>query len=395
MTKTLLGVELSEVAYNSYENIVSASKGLDYQFELIDGNIYYCLLLDDIYVSNRSKKNFTVLKNMIIFIPFSAVNGKIGSFLGTRLSFSIKEYHNGYKFSHIRNNCKAELNNLMNLFSSKKVLNLNDIYRYANSFCIGSSSAKIEEIRGEYNDTLTEINFIKFIFQLKTYLSYESLEGGPFKAWHTLYEIGGYYGIRSDNMLGRISPWSNITGSSSLLLSDISTFFNFIEPLQIFLRELDFNFKDRVYIKRDKDIDIKIYNCFKQLYHANYENNAYLKRFILLNRVYKDINGNYFTQQIFHNLRQQDLISINGICSKIENTYLEAFNKKIYPSIDNKGELKVVLSPKLKDLIEVFKPIITNQIILSVERKINHMLITNEHYNSIKTLCETASTTNS
>jgi hypothetical protein len=142
----------------------------DYIYYIVRNSQYYMVKLhlqitikfNEIKMTNVKETSYFIKD---LFVRFNInTNGVIDSIKGTRSSISYEEFKTGYVHSHLPR-------------SQNKL-------GYFNQFCLGSNSELItasvffnESVNNKSN---IDVSFLFFLNQLKAYVSYESLEGGPY-----------------------------------------------------------------------------------------------------------------------------------------------------------------------------------------------------------------------
>lgn len=146
------------------------SNSSDYTYYIVRNNQYYMVKLhlqitikfNEIKMTNSKGISYFIKD---LFVRFNInTNGVIDSIKGTRSSISYEEFKTGYVHSHL-----PRSQNRLGHFSQ---------------FCLGSNSELItasvffnESVNNKSN---IDVSFLFFLNQLKAYVSYESLEGGPY-----------------------------------------------------------------------------------------------------------------------------------------------------------------------------------------------------------------------
>lgn len=119
------------------------------------------ILFDEITISNSHKKTHCI-KDLVVKIPFSYDKHKDAikvsqAILGTRLTNSYSEIKSNYKHSHLPSN---------------------GVEQRFNDFCLGATDVNI--INTDLKLNFSESKYLLFLNMLTAYVSWESLEGGPY-----------------------------------------------------------------------------------------------------------------------------------------------------------------------------------------------------------------------
>lgn len=171
----------------------------DFQFDVVIASSQRRVFIDieaiilrfeTINITN-SKNRFHLIKDLFVQIEFSGRDRLIISNIrGNRLTISKKEYQSNYWHSHLNGNIRDLMSR-----------NFKDTYR---SFCTGSG--EINAYRMELNeDGISEEKATAFLLQLTTLVSWESIEGTPYKYFQNVIS-------RNDNNILTVS--SNSVGHS-------------------------------------------------------------------------------------------------------------------------------------------------------------------------------------
>lgn len=136
-----------------------------------DGYIYLIIYFPEVIIKNDLELEHTI-KDLFVklrFYPNYTLNAHP---IGFRTTYTIKEYALCYTHSHI------------------SALAVNNRNVNANTFCLGSSelSPQLRALNYLVNDdaTIVEEELLMLLFNLETYVAWESLEGGPYKKIETL-----------------------------------------------------------------------------------------------------------------------------------------------------------------------------------------------------------------
>lgn len=128
----------------------------------VDTNLQITIKFDEIEIKNHKNICYFIKDLFVRFNIFS--NGVVNNFEGARSSVSYEELKSGYVHSHLP---RAH----------------NSIGRFK-QFCLGSNSelvtAGVFFTESVVNNKDIDISFLFLLNQLKAYVSYESLEGGPY-----------------------------------------------------------------------------------------------------------------------------------------------------------------------------------------------------------------------
>lgn len=261
-------------------------------------------------IVNRDR-NTHIVKDL--FVKFSIdIYHKINMLKGTRATVHPLEYFYRYKHSH-----------------------LSACHGYAfTSFCLGSD-APISFTKIMLEEQLTESNtnwadtFLFFLNQIKAYVSYESLEGGPYIKMSALVP-------RNITLINSIGFFQLFKAYSSLMRS-----FNAYANSSIF----DF-IKNNNLTYTNQNIGIK-----KQVFN----NVFFSKDFLNSIHIEDNIKANYFTYT-YNNL-PIDYNTVSNQTEQILNDYVFFQGKKIHvvvkpeTNFDNPDDIKVDVKKILKDYV--------------------------------------------
>lgn len=194
-------------------------------------NYYYfsltpVILFRNITISNSVKLEHNI-KNLFVFIPIKS-NLKIGIIEGTRSSISEKEFISGYIHSHlIREDFTYKYNKPFN----------------PTPFCLGESEMLDLKTEMLSNKVFDMDLFRLYIMCLKTFVSWESIEGVPY------------------NYIKNIISNSNesINDSEFINISIV----NFVEYYEYIKEELFKNFSKFEIIIQEGEFNVKIDESFK------------------------------------------------------------------------------------------------------------------------------------
>ena len=227
--KTAIRV-INDIYDNSWDIAFEVKKDFNNKIFLEIKGIY--ILFSEINITNRDRANHTI-KDLLVLIQLYNHNNtalKIHSLKGGRLTLSYAEYQSDYFHSHLsisKNSISTEMNLL-----------------YLNAFCTGSGEINIyhSNING---DGFSEERFIRYAMQIMSLVSYESIEGTPYKYIRSISvrpHSGHYYNADNSRKLRFknkvISYYKqedkipvidiHIDSTNSYCISDNETFKNFI-----------------------------------------------------------------------------------------------------------------------------------------------------------------------
>lgn len=160
---------------------------IDFKVEIRESKVYIIILgiyilFPLITIRNRNNKSHTI-KNLIVKIPLynrSNTDLRIGPLQGGRLTLSNAEWQSNYFHSHLST-------------TSSSISSNSSIPRFG-TFCTGSGEINI--FRSDINgDGFSEPRFMRFALQIMSLVSYESIEGVPYRCMSN---------IREANMSGSI-----------------------------------------------------------------------------------------------------------------------------------------------------------------------------------------------
>lgn len=151
-----------------YEEIVPIlDKMFPNRYHIDRSNGYLYLHYPELTLTNNTNNKHTIY-DMIVLLCFGDYNnGYLSSIHGTRVSFSPAELSCGYVHSHLPKHPGT-----------------------FQSFCQGSSSSFAKFV-SDLNKLISPDEFEVFLLQLKEYLQWESLEGGPHIGMHTVLSNSG------------------------------------------------------------------------------------------------------------------------------------------------------------------------------------------------------------
>ena len=163
--KTAIRV-INDIYDNSWDIAFEVKKDFNNKIFLEIKGIY--ILFPEINITNRDRANHTI-KDLLVLIQLYNYNNtalKIHSLKGGRLTLSYAEYQSDYFHSHLSIS-KDSISTGMNL-------------PYLSAFCTGSGEINIyhSNING---DGFSEERFIRYAMQIMSLVSYESIEGTPYR----------------------------------------------------------------------------------------------------------------------------------------------------------------------------------------------------------------------
>ena len=227
--KTAIRV-INDIYDNSWDIAFEVKKDLNNKIFLEIKGIY--ILFPEINITNRDRKNHTI-KDLLVLIQFYNYNNtslRIYSLKGGRLTLSYAEYQSDYFHSHLPI-FKNSISTTMDL-------------PYLSDFCTGSGEINIYQsnING---DGFSEERFIRYAMQIMSLVSYESIEGTPYRYIRSISvrpHSGHYYNADNSRKLRFknkvISYYKqedkipvidiHIDSTNSYYISDNETFKNFI-----------------------------------------------------------------------------------------------------------------------------------------------------------------------
>lgn len=227
--KTAIRV-INDIYDNSWDIAFEVKKDFNNKIFLEIKGIY--ILFSEINITNRDRANHTI-KDLLVLIQLYNYNNtalKIHSLKGGRLTLSYAEYQSDYFHSHLSIS-KSSISTEMNL-------------PHLSDFCTGSGEINIyhSNING---DGFNEERFIRYAMQIMSLVSYESIEGTPYKYIRSISvrpHSGHYYNADNSRKLRFknkvISYYKqedkipvidiHIDSTNSYCISDNETFKNFI-----------------------------------------------------------------------------------------------------------------------------------------------------------------------
>ena len=227
--KTAIRV-INDIYDNSWDIAFEVKKDFNNKIFLEIKGIY--ILFSEINITNRDRANHTI-KDLLVLIQLCNYNNtalKIHSLKGGRLTLSYAEYQSDYFHSHLSTS-KNSISTGMNL-------------PHLSAFCTGSGEINIyhSNING---DGFNEERFIRYAMQIMSLVSYESIEGTPYKYIRSISvrpHSGHYYNADNSRKLRFknkvISYYKqedkipvidiHIDSTNSYCISDNETFKNFI-----------------------------------------------------------------------------------------------------------------------------------------------------------------------
>lgn len=162
---TIVGIS-DAYSFSFINSVIQALESIypgKYEIQTNYYNRFIVIIKFDEFTITNSKEQFHVIKNMFVKLLFDE-DCKLTSISGCRNSFSTIELNAGYMHSHLSS---------VGIFNSTT----NRILEFS-SFCLGTGALKQLEmiLSSDFND----VTFRLFLYQLEVYLSWESLEGGPY-----------------------------------------------------------------------------------------------------------------------------------------------------------------------------------------------------------------------
>ena len=171
---------ISETIFNQYKTAVRVISDIydnnwdiEYHVEyqnrkvtIIINGIY--ILFPEVNITNRNQETH-LIKDLLVSVRIynhENRNLRLNSLVGGRLTLSYAEYQNDYFHSHLsisKNSISTEMN-----------------LPYLSNFCTGSGEINIyhSNING---DGFTEERFMRYAMQIMSLVSYESIEGTPYR----------------------------------------------------------------------------------------------------------------------------------------------------------------------------------------------------------------------
>ena len=297
--------------YYAHNNLcyTYTSEQLDYSTQFIP-KLNIIIHFPKLTLTNRNNKYHTIKD---LFVKFSInIYHKIDILQGTRTTFHPIEYQKRYKHSHLPTNHGIAFT----------------------SFCLGSdapiSFTKIllEEELTKFNTTWTD-TFLFFLNQIKAYVVYESLEGGPYIKISSL--TSSNYTV--EDKIGALQ--------SEKAYSLVSNVFNAYYRMQIFhfLKESNLLFANKV-------LDVK-----KEVFDRVVFTEDFLKSFHFDNH----FKANYI-EYTYNNLP----VSFESVLNNTEEVldeYVLFQGKRIYglvkpeTNFDNPDELKINVKQIVKNYV--------------------------------------------
>lgn len=227
--KTAIRV-INDIYDNSWDIAFEVKKDFNNKIFLEIKGIY--ILFSEINITNRDRANHTI-KDLLVLIQLYNYNNtalRIHSLKGGRLTLSYAEYQSDYFHSHLSIS-KSSISTGMNL-------------PHLSAFCTGSGEINIyhSNING---DGFNEERFIRYAMQIMSLVSYESIEGTPYRYIRSISvrpHSGHYYNADNSRKLRFknkvISYYKqedkipvidiHIDSTNSYCISDNETFKNFI-----------------------------------------------------------------------------------------------------------------------------------------------------------------------
>ena len=227
--KTAIRV-INDIYDNSWDIAFEVKKDFNSKIFLEIKGIY--ILFPEINITNRDRANHTIKDLLVLIQLYNRDNTalKIHSLKGGRLTLSYAEYQSDYFHSHLsisKNSISTEMN-----------------LPFLRDFCTGSGEINIyhSNING---DGFTEEGFIRYAMQIMSLVSYESIEGTPYRYIRSISarpRSGYHYNVddgkkrrfktkvinyyKQENKIPVIDI--HIDSTNSYCISDNETFKNFI-----------------------------------------------------------------------------------------------------------------------------------------------------------------------
>lgn len=227
--KTAIRV-INDIYDNSWDIAFEVEKDSRNKIFLEIKGIY--ILFPEINITNRDGANH-IIKDLLVLIQFYNYNNtslRINSLKGGRLTLSYAEYQSNYFHSHL-------------LIYKNSISTTMDL-PYLSNFCTGSGEINIYQsnING---DGFNEERFIRYAMQIMSLVSYESIEGNPYRYIRSISarpHSGSYYNTdnsRKERFKTRVINYYkqenkipiidiHIDYTNSYYISDNETFKNFI-----------------------------------------------------------------------------------------------------------------------------------------------------------------------
>ena len=227
--KTAIRV-INDIYDNSWDIAFEVRKDFNNKIFLEIKGIY--ILFPEINITNRDGANH-IIKDLLVLIQFYNYNNtslRINSLKGGRLTLSYAEYQSDYFHSHLPI-FKNSISTTMDL-------------PYLSNFCTGSGEINIYQsnING---DGFNEERFIRYVMQIMSLVSYESIEGTPYRYIRSISvrpHSGSYYIVenrRKERFKNKVISYYkqedkipvidiHIDSTNSYYISDNETFKNFI-----------------------------------------------------------------------------------------------------------------------------------------------------------------------
>ena len=227
--KTAIRV-INDIYDNSWDIAFEVKKDFNNKIFLEIKGIY--ILFPEINITNRDGANHTI-KDLLVLIQLYNYNNtslRINSLKGGRLTLSYAEYQSDYFHSHLPI-FKNSISTTMDL-------------PYLSNFCTGSGEINIYQsnING---DGFNEERFIRYVMQIMSLVSYESIEGTPYRYIRSISvrpHSGSYYIVenrRKERFKNKVISYYkqedkipvidiHIDSTNSYYISDNETFKNFI-----------------------------------------------------------------------------------------------------------------------------------------------------------------------
>ena len=221
---------INDIYDNSWDIAFEVKKDFNNKIFLEIKGIY--ILFPEINITNRDGARHTI-KDLLVLIQFYNYYNRslrINSLKGGRLTLSYAEYQSDYFHSHLPI-FKSSISTTMYL-------------PYLSNFCTGSGEINIyqSDING---DGFNEERFIRYAMQIMSLVSYESIEGTPYRYIRSISvrpHSGSYYNVdinRKIRFKNKVISYYkqedkipvidiHIDSTNSYYISDNETFKNFI-----------------------------------------------------------------------------------------------------------------------------------------------------------------------
>ena len=190
---------MSQNVFNKFKSAIRIISDIyenswDINFEVSSHNNKLRIVIQGIYIlfpivniTNRNNNRHTI-KDLLVEISLHShinQNIRIDSLKGGRLTLSYAEYQSDYFHSH--------------LSTTKGVISSGMTLPYMDSFCTGSGEINIFQLSIN-GDGFTEERFMRYAMQILSLVSYESIEGTPYRYMNrigTHSRSGSYFHLDS------------------------------------------------------------------------------------------------------------------------------------------------------------------------------------------------------